>query len=58
VTQDHSDIIPEIDRVIMVKRGRIFLDGKIDELNEKNLSALFNVPVRLCRHDDRIWAWS
>ncbi|MCE5296136.1 MAG: molybdenum ABC transporter ATP-binding protein, partial [Euryarchaeota archaeon] len=58
VTQDPSDIIPEIDRVIMVRNGRIFLDGGIDSLNEKNLTSLFRVPIRLEHKDGRWWAWS
>ena len=58
VTQDPSDIIPEIDRVIMVKDGRIFLDEGLDALNEINLTKLFKVPVSLCRGGDRWWAWS
>ena len=58
VTQDPSDIIPEIDRVIMVKDGRIFLDDGLEALNESNLTKLFNVPVSLCHRGDRWWAWS
>jgi len=58
VTQDPADIIPEIDRVIMVKDGRIFLDDGLDALNEINLTKLFKVPVKLYRRDDRWWAWS
>jgi len=58
VTQDPSDIIPEIDRVIMIRNGKIFLDAGIEALNEKNLTSLFKVPVRLCRQGDRWWAWS
>ncbi|HEY3419180.1 MAG TPA: ATP-binding cassette domain-containing protein [Methanomassiliicoccales archaeon] len=58
VTQDPSDIIPEIDRIILVKNGKIFLDDGIDALNEKNLSTLFKVPLNLCRYDGRWWAWS
>jgi iron complex transport system ATP-binding protein len=58
VTQDPSDIIPEIDRVIMIKNGRIILDDGMDALNEGNLSRLFGVPVRLCHRGDRWWAWS
>jgi iron complex transport system ATP-binding protein len=58
VTQDPSDIIPEIDRVVMVKNSKIFLDEGIEAINEKNLSSLFRVPVRICQHDDRWWAWS
>ena len=58
VTQDPSDIIPEIDRVVMVKDGRILLDDNIDAMNEKNLTSLFKVPVRLCHRDGRWLAWS
>ena len=58
VTQDPSDIIPEIDRVIMVRNGKIFLDDGIDALNEKNLTILFKVPVKLSRLADRWYAWS
>ena len=58
VTQDPSDIIPEIDRVIMIRNGKIFLDDGIEAMNEKNLTSLFKVPVRLCRQGDRWWAWS
>lgn len=58
VTQDPSDIIPEIDRVIMIKNGRIILDDGMDALDEGNLSRLFGVPVRLCHRGDRWWAWS
>jgi iron complex transport system ATP-binding protein len=58
VTQDPSDIIPEIDRVIMIRNGRIILDDGIGALNEGNLSRLFGVAVRLCHRGDRWWAWS
>ena len=58
VTQDPSDIIPEIDRVIMVKDGRIFLDDEIGAMNEMNLTSLFKVPVKLCHQEDRWLAWS
>jgi iron complex transport system ATP-binding protein len=58
VTQDPSDIIPEIDRVIMIKKGKIILDDGIGALNESNLSHLFKVPVRLCHNGDRWFAWS
>lgn len=58
VTQDPSDIIPEIDRLIMLRNGKVFLDDGISSMNERNLTSLFKVPVRLCRQDDRWWAWS
>ncbi|MDR2944347.1 MAG: ATP-binding cassette domain-containing protein [Methanosarcinales archaeon] len=46
VTHDLSDIIPEINRVILLKNGRIFADGKKEDiLTDENLTALFEVPV-------------
>lgn len=58
VTHDPSEIPPEVERVVMMKRGRIFLDSDISALNEENLSALFEVPVRLRKFDGRYLAWS
>jgi len=58
VTHDPSDIPPEVDRVVMMKRGRIFLDSDISAMGEKNLSALFDVPVKLRKIDGRFIAWS
>ncbi len=49
-THDLEDIIPEIERVILLKDGRIFSDGnKKDVLDEKNLSDLFDVEVHVLR---------
>jgi len=58
VTHDPSELIPEIERVILVRDGRIFRDGTVTELSEENLSELYGVPVRLIRVDGRIFAWS
>lgn len=58
VTHDPSDLIPEIERVVLMKEGRIFRDGGIEELNEGNLSELFGIPVRLARIGGRFFAWS
>lgn len=58
VTHDPSDIIPGMERVVMMKDGRIFRDGTIDLLNEESLSALFGVPVKLRREEGRCFAWS
>lgn len=58
VTHDPSDLVPEIDRVILMRGGRVFRDGGREVLTEDNLTALFGVPVRLCRVDGRLWAWS
>ncbi|MDW7731149.1 MAG: ABC transporter ATP-binding protein [Methanolobus sp.] len=48
VTHDLADIIPEIDRIVLLKDGRVFADGgKEDVLNEDNLSNLFGLPVKI-----------
>lgn len=52
VTHHVSEIIPEIDRVVMLKEGRIVADGpKERTLTAENLSALFGANVRLAKHD-------
>lgn len=52
VTHHVSEIIPEIERVVLLREGRILADGpKASILTEENLSSLFGVPVRLHRHD-------
>ena len=52
VTHHVSEIIPEIERVILLRRGRVLADGaKEGVLTETNLQELFNVPVRLHRQD-------
>jgi iron complex transport system ATP-binding protein len=48
VTHHVSEIIPEIDRVILLRDGRIVADGPKEKiLTEKNLSSLFGAGVRL-----------
>jgi iron complex transport system ATP-binding protein len=52
VTHHVSEIIPEIERVILLREGRILADGqKSAVLTEKHLASLFGVSVRLGRHD-------
>jgi iron complex transport system ATP-binding protein len=52
VTHHVSEIIPEIDRVILLREGRVVEDGPKDRvLTESRLRALFGVPVRLSRED-------
>jgi iron complex transport system ATP-binding protein len=58
VTHDPSDLIPETERIIMMKDGGVFSDGGVDTLTEENLSRLFDVPVRLAKIDGRYFAWS
>ncbi|HEX4067649.1 MAG TPA: ATP-binding cassette domain-containing protein [Acidobacteriaceae bacterium] len=58
VTHHLADILPEIDRVIMMRAGRVFADGAKRELltNEK-LRALFGVEVTLVQHDGYWHSW-
>lgn len=48
VTHTLEDIIPEINRVILIKDGKVFMDGKKREvLTDANLSELFSLPVEV-----------
>jgi iron complex transport system ATP-binding protein len=58
VTHDPADIVPEMERVIMMKDGRVFSDGSMDTLTEEKLSELFAVPIKLTKIDGRYWARS
>jgi iron complex transport system ATP-binding protein len=58
ITHHVSDIIPEIDRILMMKAGRIVADGPRRELlTEKSLSELFRTEVRLTERDGFHHAW-
>jgi iron complex transport system ATP-binding protein len=48
VTHNLQDIIPEISRVVLIRAGKIFKDGKKgDILTDANLSELFSLPVKV-----------
>lgn len=48
VTHYLEDIIPEIDRVVLVKDGRLIADGnKQDTLTSSNISSLFDTPLKV-----------
>jgi len=52
VTHHVSEIIPEIQRVILLHEGRVIADGaKSSVLTEEHLSKLFGVAVRLGQSD-------
>lgn len=52
VTHHVSEIIPEIERIILLREGEILADGpKSEVLTEKTLQELFGVAVQLHRHD-------
>jgi iron complex transport system ATP-binding protein len=47
-----SEIIPEIERVVLLQGGRILADGaKESVLTDEKLSHLFGIAVRLFRED-------
>jgi iron complex transport system ATP-binding protein len=51
VTHHVHEIIPEVQRVVLLRDGRVHLDGpKIDVLTDEGLSAAFGVPVRVELH--------
>ena len=48
ITHHLSDLIPEIERAILLKSGRVFADGpKAEVLTEQRLGELFGLPVML-----------
>jgi iron complex transport system ATP-binding protein len=58
VTHHLPDVIPEIDRVILLKNGRLFRDGpKDDVLTSGVLRELFGSAVELVRRDGYYHLW-
>jgi iron complex transport system ATP-binding protein len=58
VTHHLGDILPEIQRVILMRDGRIIGDGPREELlTETRLSELFNTPVRVGRDEQWLHSW-
>ncbi len=58
VTHQLSDIIPEIERVILMKDGRIVADGpKRDLLRREPLEALFGVTLDIAEREGHFHAW-
>lgn len=52
VTHYPEDIIPEVERVVMIKEGKLFDDGSKDELlTSARMSELFDVPLRIIEQD-------
>jgi iron complex transport system ATP-binding protein len=50
VTHHVSEIIPEIERVVLLRKGRVLADGRTEELlTSEQLGALFGVHVKLFR---------
>lgn len=58
VTHHLPDIIPEIERVVCLKRGRVFADGpKSEILNAGTLSALFEAQVEVLETSGYYHMW-
>lgn len=52
VTHHVSEIIPEMERVVLLRQGRVLADGpKEHVLTDERLTELFGVPVKLFRDD-------
>ncbi|MEC3887377.1 ABC transporter ATP-binding protein [Xanthomonas campestris] len=57
VTHHIEEIVPEIDRVILLRAGSVLADGsRADMLTDDRLSAAFDGPVRVQREGERYWA--
>lgn len=58
VTHDLSDVIPEIDRVLLMASGRIIADGnKSDILQSQTLSQAFGLKVEVEQRDGHYHLW-
>jgi len=58
ITHHIADILPEIDRIVMMREGRIVADGKKSELlTEEKLGGLFGGEIRMTERDGYFNAW-
>ena len=58
ITHHIADIPPEIDRILMMREGRIVADGSKEELlTASRLSELFKTEVQLSERDGFFHAW-
>ena len=56
VTHHVSEIIPEIDRVVLLREGRVIADGPKEQiLTVGQISSLFNAKVELARRDGYVY---
>jgi iron complex transport system ATP-binding protein len=56
VTHHVSEIIPEIERVVLLREGRVMADGAKDQiLTADQLSSLFNTKVELACRDGYVY---
>lgn len=58
ITHNLSDIIPEINRIILISKGKIVEDGRKERvLTSESLSRLFGIHIELMKHDDYYYHW-
>jgi len=58
VTHELADIVPEIERVVLMSAGHVVADGpKSEILQVERLSALFGVPVQMASRDGHYYLW-
>jgi iron complex transport system ATP-binding protein len=58
VTHDLADIVPEVERVVLMSKGKLAADGKKDAvLNSEGLSALFGMKVELAERGGYYHLW-
>jgi len=58
VTHHLPDILPEMERVILLREGRVFRDGpKRALLTTQRLSELFGLPVLVAQRDGYYHLW-
>lgn len=58
VTHELSDIVPEIERVVLMSNGRIVADGWKEEiLQPERLAAVFGIEVEIGRRDGYYHLW-
>ena len=58
VTHHVSEIIPEIERVVLLQEGRVIGDGRKEQiLTADRLSSLFNTKIELARRDGYVYVF-
>jgi iron complex transport system ATP-binding protein len=58
VTHELSDIVPEIQRVVLMSEGRVVAEGPKEEiLQVDRLGALFGISVEMARRDGHYHLW-
>ena len=58
VTHELPDIVPEIQRVVLMSQGRVVADGPKEEiLKVERLASLFGVGLEMARRDGHYYLW-